>query len=113
MDDVLIELGPWMIWGWKLPVLVVTWWKIIGYTGVALFAGRWVVQMIASHREGKSTIPRLFWYMSLLGSVMILSYFIWGKNDSVGILSNLFPSVVAGYNLYLLFKNDQKKATAD
>jgi lipid-A-disaccharide synthase-like uncharacterized protein len=113
MHDVLIEWGPWVIGDWKLPVVVVTGWKIIGYTGVALFAGRWVVQMIASHREGKSTIPRLFWYMSVLGSVMILSYFIWGKNDSVGILSNLFPSLVAVYNLYLHFKNDQKKVTTD
>ena len=30
-----------------------------------------------------------------------LSYFVWGKNDSVGILGNLFPSFVATYNLWL------------
>ena len=29
--------------------------------------------------------------MSILGSALLLSYFIWGKNDSVGVLSNLFP----------------------
>jgi len=31
----------------------------------------------------------------------LLCYFIFGKNDSVGILSNLFPFTVALYNLYL------------
>jgi lipid-A-disaccharide synthase-like uncharacterized protein len=30
-----------------------------------------------------------------------LSYFTFGKNDSVGILSNLFPACVAIYNLVL------------
>ena len=39
--------------------------------------------------------------MSLLGSALLLSYFIWGKNDSVGILSNLFPMGVALYNFVM------------
>jgi lipid-A-disaccharide synthase-like uncharacterized protein len=43
--------------------------------------------------------------MSALGSVLLLAYFIFGKNDSVGILSNLFPLFVALYNLYLDFKH--------
>jgi lipid-A-disaccharide synthase-like uncharacterized protein len=43
--------------------------------------------------------------MSVSGSVMLLSYFVFGKNDSVGILSNLFPLFVALYNLYLDFRN--------
>lgn len=81
--------------------IVITPWKLIGYLGVALFAGRWFVQLIASRLARRPTMPRLFWYMSLSGSLLLLSYFIWGKNDSVGILSNLFPAFIAGYNLYL------------
>ncbi len=83
----------------------VTPWKLVGYIGVALFSGRWFVQMIASRANGRPTLPRLFWYMSMLGSLLLLSYFIFGKNDSVGVLSNLFPCFVAGYNLYLESKN--------
>ena len=81
--------------------VVVTPWKLIGYLGVALFAGRWFVQVIASRFQGKPVMPPLFWYMSIAGSVLLLSYFIFGKNDSVGVLSNLFPFAVALYNLYL------------
>jgi lipid-A-disaccharide synthase-like uncharacterized protein len=81
--------------------LVITPWKLIGYLGVALFAGRWFVQLYASRRRGRPTLPRLFWYMSISGSVLLLAYFVFGKNDSVGILSNLFPLFVALYNLYL------------
>jgi len=79
----------------------VTPWKLIGYTGVFLFAGRWFVQVISSTKEKKPTFPRAFWLMSLVGSVMLLTYFIFGKNDSVGILSNAFPAGIALYNLYL------------
>ena len=79
----------------------VTLWKLIGLTGALMFGGRWLVQFIASKRYGKPVIPRLFWYMSILGSLMTLSYFVFGKNDSVGILQNLFPAFTAGYSLYL------------
>ena len=95
MNDVLLQFP---LFG--KPVII-TAWKLIGYACVAIFAGRWFVQLAASHRAKRSTIPRVFWYMSLLGSVLLLSYFTFGKNDSVGILSNLFPSFIAGYNLFL------------
>lgn len=81
--------------------VVVTPWKIVGYLGVMTFAGRWFVQVWVSHRLRRPTVPRLFWYMSLTGSLLLLSYFVFGKNDSVGILSNLFPVGIAGYNLFL------------
>jgi lipid-A-disaccharide synthase-like uncharacterized protein len=81
--------------------VVVTPWKLVGYLGVALFAGRWVVQVYASRASRRPTLPRVFWYMSVSGSALLLAYFVWGKNDSVGILSNLFPMVIAAYNLYL------------
>ncbi len=80
---------------------VVTVWKLIGFLGVVMFAGRWIVQAVASQRAGKPVMTRLFWVMSLVGSMMCLSYFIFGKNDSVGIISYLFPSAIAGYNLML------------
>ena len=81
--------------------VVITPWKLIGYSGVLLFAGRWVFQLAATRREGKPTMPRIFWTMSVSGSALLLAYLIWGKNDSVGVLSNLFPMGVAMYNLVL------------
>ena len=77
-------------------------WKIIGLTGALMFGGRWVVQFLASRREGKPVIPRLFWYMSLLGSVMTLGYFNFSqKQDSVGVVQNLFPAFTAAYSLWM------------
>ena len=90
----------------------VTSWKIVGYTGVFLFAGRWFVQLISSTKEKKPTFPRVFWLMSLAGSVLLLTYFIFGKNDSVGILSNAFPAGIALYNLYLDITHKAKLGTS-
>ncbi len=81
--------------------VVITPWKLIGYLGVALFAGRWLVQMLATRRAGRPALPGLFWHMSIAGSALLLIYFIWGRNDSVGVLSNLFPMAVALYNQFM------------
>jgi lipid-A-disaccharide synthase-like uncharacterized protein len=81
--------------------IVITPWKLVGYLGVALFAGRWGVQLYASRAHGRPMVPRAFWYMSATGSLLLLAYFIFGKNDSVGILSHLFPLLIALYNLRL------------
>jgi lipid-A-disaccharide synthase-like uncharacterized protein len=92
--------------------VTITPWKLIGYAGVLMFAGRWFVQLAASRAKGKPVMPRTFWYMSALGSVLLLAYFIFGKNDSVGILSNLFPLFVALYNLYLDLRHRHALASA-
>src|SRR3546814_13005967 len=58
-------------------------WKLIGLTGALMFGGRWVVQFFASRKHRKPVIPRLFWYMSLVGSAMTLSYFVFShKQDA-------------------------------
>ena len=105
MNEVLIQVD---LFG---RMLVVTPWKLIGYVGVAVFAGRWFVQVVASHRARRSHLPRLCWYMSLVGSLLLLSYFSFSeKNDSVGVLSNLFPAAVATYNLLLEARRRQSAA---
>jgi lipid-A-disaccharide synthase-like uncharacterized protein len=101
----------------ELQILGATWvvtpWKLVGYLGVATFAGRWFVQLFASHQAGHPQFPRLFWHMSLLGSLLLLSYFTFSdKNDSVGILSNLFPCGIALYNLLLDHGHRKRLAAA-
>src|SRR5262249_2865992 len=51
----------------------VTPWKVIGYLGTGLFAGRWFVQLYASRVSRKPVLPTLFWYMSIVGSFLLLS----------------------------------------
>jgi lipid-A-disaccharide synthase-like uncharacterized protein len=91
----------------------ITPWKVIGYLGIGMFAGRWIVQMLASRKAGKPVMTRLFWVMSLLGSLMCLGYFTFGKNDSVGIFSYLMPSGIALYNLLLDARHRRRLSEQD
>ncbi|BCU75701.1 lipid-A-disaccharide synthase N-terminal domain-containing protein [Luteolibacter sp. LG18] len=79
--------------------VVVNLWKIIGWTGAALFGLRWIPQFFATRKAKQVTMPRVFWVMSVTGSICLLGYFIGYRADSVGVLSNLFPTFVALYNL--------------
>ncbi len=90
--------------------LRITGWKLIGYLGVLMFSSRWLVQLLYSKKKGYSAMPTLFWLMSIAGSLFCLLYFIFGKNDSVGIISYFFPMCVAGYNLYLNRRHERKRA---
>lgn len=90
---------------------VLTWWKVWGLCGAAMFTGRWFVQLAASRKAQRPVVPIAYWVMSLVGSFMLLTYFLFGKNDSVGILSNLFPSFVASYNLILELRHRRSQAT--
>ncbi len=88
----------WLAW----TGVVITPWKIIGILGAMMFGARWIVQFLATRRAGRPVIPRLFWYLSLAGSVMALSYFLFSsKQDAVGVLQNLLPAFTAAYSLYL------------
>jgi len=105
MDQTLFEF---VIFGHDV---VVTPWKIFGLVGVMLFTGRWFFQAYYSRKAGKPVTPRIFWLMSVAGSLILLSYFIFSpKRDMVGIMSNLFPSVIALYNLYLDLRHEKKMA---
>jgi lipid-A-disaccharide synthase-like uncharacterized protein len=77
-------------------------WKLIGLAGAMLFGARWLVQFAASRRAGRAVVPRSFWIISLSGSALTLSYFLFSaKQDAVGVLQNLLPALTAAYSLWL------------
>jgi lipid-A-disaccharide synthase-like uncharacterized protein len=71
---------------------------------------RFLVQWIASERQGESVIPVSFWYWSIFGSVIMCLYFIF-KRDPVGILAYLPNSLIYIRNLMLIQKG-KSAATA-
>lgn len=88
----------WLAW----TGLHITPWKLIGLTGATLFGLRWLVQFLATRKARTPVIPRAFWLMSLGGSAMTLSYFLFSaKQDAVGVLQNLLPAFTAAYSLWM------------
>ncbi len=81
--------------------ITITGWKVCGWIGALCFALRWLVQAWHRKRTGSAVIPLTFWLMSVFGATLTLLYFVFGKNDSVGILQNALPLSVAFYNIWL------------
>jgi lipid-A-disaccharide synthase-like uncharacterized protein len=55
---------------------------IIGFIGQAFFSMRFVVQWLYSERQRRILMPTAFWYFSLVGGCILLSYAIY-KRDPV------------------------------
>jgi lipid-A-disaccharide synthase-like uncharacterized protein len=49
-------------------------WYAIGFLGQITFGSRFFVQWIASERARRVIIPKMFWYLSLLGGVTLFAY---------------------------------------
>ena len=77
-------------------------WVGIGLLGQVLFTGRMIVQWIASEKTKRSVVPTAFWWMSLIGASMLITYFIWRK-DVVGVLGQATGWFIYVRNLYLIY----------
>jgi lipid-A-disaccharide synthase-like uncharacterized protein len=88
--------------GWLESILNITSpagvvWVTLGLLGQLVFTGRMLVQWLASERSKRSVIPVAFWWMSLVGAVMLVIYFIW-RRDIVGIVGQ-------GTGLFIYVRN--------
>lgn len=75
----------------------------LGFAAQALFASRFIIQWIASERQGRSVIPIHFWYLSVGGGMLLLVYAIWRK-DPVFILGQSTGLFVYLRNLYFIHR---------
>ncbi len=81
-------------------------WVGLGLLGQLLFTGRMVVQWLASEKSKQSVVPPMFWWMSLVGSMMLLSYFLW-RRVVVGILGQGIGLAIYVRNLHLIYLTKQ------
>jgi len=79
-------------------------WLILGLMGQGVFSARFLTQWVASERAGKSIIPTSFWWMSLVGSIML---FIYGlqRREPVLVIGQCTGLWIYGRNLALIRKN--------
>lgn len=90
-------------------------WVALGLLGQVLFTGRMLVQWLASERNRRSVVPVAFWWMSLGGASMLITYFVWRK-DIVGVLGQATGWLIYVRNLWLIYRSPgfaPDPATAD
>ena len=79
-------------------------WLLFGLIAQLMFAGRFLVQWIASERAGRSVVPMAFWVFSIGGGLMTFVYGIV-KREPVIILGQLLANVIYVRNVMLIWKN--------
>jgi lipid-A-disaccharide synthase-like uncharacterized protein len=87
-------------------------WVAVGLLGQALFFGRFLVQWLASEREGRSVVPVAFWYLSIGGALILLSYAIY-RADPVFILGQSCGFLIYARNLCLIHREKKPAAGED
>lgn len=85
------------------------WWVVLGFAAQLMFTGRFLVQWIASEREGRSVIPIAFWLFSIAGGILLFAYALY-RRDPVFILGQAFGVFVYTRNLYLVVRERKKVA---
>lgn len=78
-------------------------WELIGITAACIFYGRFYLQWIVSEIKRRSVVPVAFWYMSCVGSLMLLGYAAYIRSP-VGALSHCFNIVVYSRNLVHIWR---------
>lgn len=82
-------------------------WLAVGFLGQAFFSTRFLIQWIASERQGKSVVPHPFWYFSVGGGMTLLAYAIY-RLDPVFILGQAAGLFVYARNLYFIFRDPER-----
>lgn len=78
-------------------------WYFLGVPASVIFYGRFYVQWIASEIRRRSVMPVAFWYMSGVGSVLLLVYGVV-THSALGTLSHCFNIVVYSRNLVHIWR---------
>ncbi|GJL78336.1 MAG: lipid A biosynthesis [Nitrospinaceae bacterium] len=92
--------------------MTASYWIVVGLVGQACFFMRFLIQWIVSEKKGESIIPLPFWYFSIGGSLILLSYSIH-RQDPVFILGQSVGSVIYIRNLILIARKKKALEIAD
>ncbi len=84
-------------------------WVLFGFAAQFMFMMRFVIQWIASERAQRSHVPVAFWYFSLAGGIMLLSYAI-KRADPVFMLGQGLGCFIYIRNLILIYRRRAKAA---
>ena len=83
-------------------------WVLFGLLGQLAFSLRFIVQWMVSERKKESVVPVAFWYLSLLGGMILFVYALY-KQDIVFIIGQGSGLIVYIRNLVLISKKKARE----
>ncbi|OGG48088.1 hypothetical protein A3D66_02070 [Candidatus Kaiserbacteria bacterium RIFCSPHIGHO2_02_FULL_50_9] len=79
----------------------IDYWVVIGFTGQLIFFGRFIAQWIHAEKKQESSIPVIFWYLSILGGIILVVYAIH-QRDIVFTVGQAIAVLIYLRNLQLM-----------
>lgn len=79
-------------------------WTLVGLGAQGLFFLRFIIQWWYSEKAKKTVVPKIFWYISLLGAFLTLAYAI-ARKDLVFLVTAVLQ-IVLYLRSIVLCKND-------
>ncbi len=92
--------------GWVVRALDITSWTGLmwigfGFAAQFVFMCRMLIQWFVSERAKRSIVPEAFWWLSLIGSSMLLIYFAW-RIEPVGFVGQMLGWMIYVRNLWMI-----------
>src|ERR1044071_1450370 len=80
-------------------------WKVIGWLGNAVVFSRFFVEWYATRRKKSVVGATSVWWLSLIGSLLLLSYALGHQRDSVFIFAYAFTWIPYIRNLVIHYRH--------
>ena len=96
-----------MLNGWILSIIDyfnLDFWTIWGLIGQGFFFLRLIIQWVRSEKEKKTTVPLNFWWLGMIGAIVLMVYaFI--RRDIVFILTSVLQLIIYYRNLVIALRS--------
>lgn len=86
-------------------------WKVVGWVGNITFFSRFMVQWYFTEKQRRVVIPVAFWWLSLLGSLVLFTYAAFYRKDSVFIFAYAFTWIPYIRNLVIHYRQQDEQLT--
>lgn len=86
----------------------VDFWTFWGLFAQGLFFLRFIIQWYSSEKAGKVVVPKIFWFISLLGAVMVIVYAAV-RSDLVFLVTGTLQIFLYSRNIKLIFTKVEKR----
>jgi lipid-A-disaccharide synthase-like uncharacterized protein len=81
-------------------------WEVVGWTGNLVFFSRFIVQWFATEKRKQVVVPALFWWLSIIGSLLLLGYALFYKHSPVFIFAYAFSWIPYARNLVIHHRHE-------
>ena len=83
-------------------------WAGIGYAGQAVFGVRFLIQWLRSEQAGHSVVPIAFWYVSVAGGLISLTYALHLQAWPL-VLGQAMPLPIYLRNVYMIHRDSRRR----